>query len=128
VLAAILLKLGGYGLIRAVTLFPVKCGLIYSPLSSLALTGAVLTSLICLRQTDLKSLIAYSSVGHIGLIIAGIISNTKVGMYGALAIIIAHGLVSSGLFCIASITYEFTHTRSIALTKGLLACIPLISM
>jgi NADH:ubiquinone oxidoreductase subunit 4 (subunit M) len=66
VLAAILLKLGGYGLIRAVTLFPAKYRLIYSPLSSLALTGAVVTSLICLRQTDLKSLIAYSSVGHIG--------------------------------------------------------------
>jgi NADH-ubiquinone oxidoreductase chain 4 len=127
-LAAILLKLGGYGLIRAVILFPIKCRLTYRPLSSLALIGAVTTSLICLRQTDLKSLIAYSSVGHIGLIVAGIISNSRTGIFGALAMIIAHGLVSSGLFCLANITYEFTHTRRIALTKGLLICLPLISI
>jgi len=128
VLAAILLKLGGYGLIRMVLLFPSNYRLTYAPISSLALIGAVITRLICLRQTDIKSLIAYSSVGHIGLIIAGILSNTQIGLYGALAIIIAHGLVSSGLFCMAGITYEITHTRRIALTKGLLISLPIISL
>ena len=128
VLAAILLKLGGYGLIRIVTLFPNFISLSCSFISSLRLIGASLTGLICLRQTDIKSLIAYSSVGHMGLIIAGILSNTKIGLIGSLAIIIAHGLVSSGLFCLANITYELTGTRSIALTKGLCNMLPLISL
>ena len=128
VLAAILLKLGGYGLIRAISLFPNLVNISCLFISSLRLVGAGLTGLICLRQTDIKSLIAYSSVGHMGLIIAGILSNTKIGLIGALAIIIAHGLVSSGLFCIANITYELTGTRSIALTKGLCNMLPLISL
>lgn len=128
ILAAILLKLGGYGLTRIIYIFPGHAGTLWGPLSSLALIGAIITSLICLRQTDIKSLIAYSSVGHIGLIIAGLLSNSQTGIYGALAIIIAHGLVSSGLFCMANITYEFTRTRRIALTKGLLISIPIISL
>jgi len=128
VLAAILLKLGGYGLIRVVSIFSGIVRVSCSFISSLRLIGASLTGLICLRQTDIKSLIAYSSVGHIGLIIAGVLSNTKIGLMGALAIIIAHGLVSSGLFCIANITYELTNTRSIALTKGLCNILPLISL
>jgi NADH-ubiquinone oxidoreductase chain 4 len=73
-------------------------------------------------------MIAYSSVGHIGLIIAGIISNSLIGFYGGLTIIIAHGLSSSALFCIANITYEYTHTRRVALTKGLLIILPTISI
>jgi len=128
VLAAILLKLGGYGLIRITLLFPENIKIMYAPITSIALIGATITRLICLRQTDLKSLIAYSSVGHIGLLIAGVISNTQIGIYGALAIIIAHGLVSSGLFCMANMTYELTHTRRVALTKGLLTSIPIISL
>lgn len=97
-------------------------------MSAIALIGAITTGLICIRQSDLKALIAYSSVGHIGLIVAGIISNTSLGMYGGLAIIIAHGLVSSALFCLANITYEITHTRSVALTRGILLTIPILSL
>jgi NADH-ubiquinone oxidoreductase chain 4 len=128
ILAAILLKLGGYGLIRIITLFPQNCNLLRNPVISVAIIGAIITRIICLRQTDFKALIAYSSVGHIGLLIAGIISNTTIGLYGRLAIIIAHGLVSSALFRLANITYEQTHTRNISLTKGILVSLPIISI
>ena len=128
ILAAVLLKLGGYGLIRIITLFPQRCSPLRNQITSVAIVGAAITRIICLRQTDFKALIAYSSVGHIGLLIAGVISNTRIGLYGRLAIIIAHGLVSSALFRLANITYEQTHTRNIALTKGILVSLPIISI
>jgi len=128
VLAAILLKLGGYGIARLLTLIPSINRLRAPILISLSLTGAVSTSLICIRQPDLKSLIAYSSVGHIGLILAGILTNTSWGITGALIIIIAHGLGSSALFIIANLNYEITHTRSLYLTKGIMAISPIITI
>ena len=94
---------------------------------SVAIVGGVITSIICLRQSDIKSLIAYSSVGHIGLIVTGILSNSKLGIQARLAIIIAHGLRSSALFCIANISYGITITRRIVLTKGMLTIIPTIA-
>lgn len=124
ILAGILLKLGSYGLLRITYLFQ-RINYLLTPLiSRIALWGACITRLICLRQTDLKSLIAYSSVGHIGLLTAGIISNTSWGWNRALTLIIAHGLCSSALFALANITYESTHTRNLYLTKGLLALFP----
>lgn len=128
VLAAILLKLGGYGLIRITTLFPTGPSLVFAPILSVALIGAIITGLMCLRQPDIKSLIAYSSIGHIGLLVAGVSSNNTLGLRGAIAMIVAHGLVSSALFCMANITYEVTHTRSLIITKGLLISAPLISL
>jgi len=128
VLAAILLKLGGYGLIRIVFMLPKLTANGASILISLSLCGAVVTRFICIRQPDLKSLIAYSSVGHIGLILAGIISNSFWGMSGSLAIILAHGLSSSALFILANISYEITNTRRIFLTKGLMCIRPVITI
>jgi len=128
ILAAILLKLGGYGLIRLASLSQSTNNKFIPFLIALTLWGAIITRLICLRQTDLKALIAYSSIGHIGLITAGVISNSSWGYEAALIMIIAHGLSSSGLFAIANSIYESSHTRSLFLTKGIQAIFPFISL
>nr|YP_010415427.1 NADH dehydrogenase subunit 4 [Paralvinella palmiformis]UJI65670.1 NADH dehydrogenase subunit 4 [Paralvinella palmiformis] len=128
VLAAILLKLGSYGLIRLSSLFPhLNCS-VTSMMSSLCLIGACVTSAICIRQTDLKALIAYSSIGHMGLLTAAVLSSSKWGWEGALVMMLAHGLSSSALFSIANSSYEATHTRSLYLTKGLLSLFPAMSL
>nr|WNH20460.1 NADH dehydrogenase subunit 4 [Priolepis eugenius] len=126
VLAAVLLKLGGYGMMRVmIMLEPLTKQLSY-PFIILALWGVVMTGTICLRQTDLKSLIAYSSVSHMGLVAGGILSQTPWGFTGALILMIAHGLTSSALFCLANTNYERTHTRTMLLVRGLQMTLPLM--
>nr|YP_009467013.1 NADH dehydrogenase subunit 4 [Brachygobius doriae]APT69163.1 NADH dehydrogenase subunit 4 [Brachygobius doriae] len=127
VLAAVLLKLGGYGMMRVMpTLEPLSKELSY-PFIILALWGVIMTGSICLRQTDLKSLIAYSSVGHMGLVAGGILIQTPWGMSGAIILMIAHGLTSSALFCLANTSYERTHTRTMALARGMQIIFPLMT-
>lgn len=128
VLAAILLKLGGYGLARISYLYHTIVYISSGILIRISIVGAIITRLICIRQPDLKSLIAYSSVGHIGLMLTGIISNSSWGITGRLIMIVAHGLSSSALFIIANLSYEITHTRRIFLTKGLITINPIITM
>uniref|UniRef100_R4IK50 NADH-ubiquinone oxidoreductase chain 4 n=2 Tax=Osteochilus salsburyi TaxID=369660 RepID=R4IK50_9TELE len=128
VLAAVLLKLGGYGMMRMmVMLDPLSKELAY-PFIILALWGIIMTGLICLRQTDLKSLIAYSSVSHMGLVAGGILTQTPWGFSGAIILMIAHGLVSSALFCLANTTYERTHSRTMILARGLQVVFPLTAV
>jgi NADH-ubiquinone oxidoreductase chain 4 len=83
---------------------------------------------VCLRQTDLKALIAYSSVAHMGIVLGGLITITYWGIRGAFTLIIAHGLCSSGLFCLANISYERLGRRSLLINKGLLNFIPSIAL
>nr|YP_009310926.1 NADH dehydrogenase subunit 4 [Aulopyge huegelii]BAV69478.1 NADH dehydrogenase subunit 4 [Aulopyge huegelii] len=128
VLAAVLLKLGGYGMMRMmVMLDPLSKELAY-PFIILALWGIIMTGSICLRQTDLKSLIAYSSVSHMGLVAGGILIQTPWGFSGAIILMIAHGLVSSALFCLANTAYERTHSRTMILARGLQMIFPLTAM
>jgi len=127
ILAGVLLKLGGYGLIRLGSIC-IHLSFNFSRFFiSFSIYGSFITRLICLRQVDIKSLIAYSSVGHIALVIRGIITSSYLGFLGSLIIIISHGLVSSGIFCLANITYEIVSSRSLYLTKGLLIIFPSLS-
>lgn len=128
ILAGILLKLGGYGLLRVFP-FIQTLGLKYNYLFiGISLIGGVLVSLVCLRQTDLKALIAYSSVAHIGIVLGGLITLTYWGICGSYTLIIAHGLCSSGLFCLANISYERLGSRRLFINKGLLNFIPRIAL
>nr|AZJ16978.1 NADH dehydrogenase subunit 4 [Caenis sp. JYZ-2018] len=128
ILAGILLKLGGYGLLRVMPMV-VKLGMMYNYLwVGVSLYGGVLVSLMCLRQMDLKSLIAYSSVAHMGLVIGGIMTMNIWGLSGAFTLMIAHGLCSSGLFCLANMTYERLGSRSLLISRGLLHLMPSLAL
>nr|YP_009672541.1 NADH dehydrogenase subunit 4 [Dacus conopsoides]QCX42564.1 NADH dehydrogenase subunit 4 [Dacus conopsoides] len=128
ILAGIMLKLGGYGLLRVFSFLQFS-GIKYNYIwISISLVGGVLISLVCLRQTDLKALIAYSSVAHMGIVLGGLMTLTYWGLCGSYTLMIAHGLCSSGLFCLANITYERLGSRSLLINKGLLNFMPSMSL
>jgi len=128
ILAGVLLKLGGFGLIRFIVIFYEIIYLLSSYIIGLALIRIFYVGLICCRIFDLKALIAYSSVSHIALIICGLYTYNYWGRVGCLAIIIAHGITSSGLFCLVNIYYERSHSRRIYLNKGLILTSSLLSL
>nr|WJW73562.1 NADH dehydrogenase subunit 4 [Chamaesphegina sp.] len=128
ILAGVMLKLGGYGLLR-VFFFLQNLGIKYNYwFISISLVGGSLVCLICLRQIDLKSLIAYSSVAHMGIVLSGLMSMTYWGVCGSYILMIAHGLCSSGLFCLANINYERLGSRSLLINKGLLNFMPSMTL
>lgn len=128
ILAGVLLKLGGYGLIRVLPLFRKINNKVSWLWVTIGISGGVLVRFICLRQIDIKSLIAYSSVAHIGIVIRGLIVLNSWGINGAIVVIVGHGLCSSGLFCIANIVYERIRSRRLMIRKGLLNFIPTIGL
>nr|YP_010999289.1 NADH dehydrogenase subunit 4 [Cricotopus ornatus]WPM93135.1 NADH dehydrogenase subunit 4 [Cricotopus ornatus] len=128
ILAGVLLKLGGYGLIRVfpfILLMGLKFNYVFV---SISLIGGFLISLICLRQMDMKALIAYSSVAHMGIVLSGLLTLTFWGLSGSYTLMIAHGLCSSGLFSLANMTYERVSSRSLMINKGLLNFMPSLSL
>nr|YP_010561835.1 NADH dehydrogenase subunit 4 [Decolopoda australis]UYX57782.1 NADH dehydrogenase subunit 4 [Decolopoda australis] len=118
-LAGVLLKLGGYGIIRMIFLF--KC--VFINLSyyfiCFILLGGIYSALVCLNQTDLKMLIAYSSVAHMSIMTSGLMTLSYLGVQGGVMLMLGHGLCSSGLFFIGNIMYERFNTRSMLVIKGL---------
>nr|QNV12129.1 NADH dehydrogenase subunit 4 [Araneus diadematus] len=127
ILAAVLLKLGGYGLIRFIPMLYSKITPYNFWISSISLIGAIMTSMNCIRQKDLKSLIAYSSVAHMGMVLASIMTLNYMGVYGAILMMIAHGLSSSALFLMVNMIYTKHHTRNIISFKGLWSSFPNIT-
>nr|YP_009694515.1 NADH dehydrogenase subunit 4 [Eurydema oleracea]QEI26500.1 NADH dehydrogenase subunit 4 [Eurydema oleracea] len=128
VLAAILLKMGGYGLIRVYMFmgsYSVKYNYFWMILS---LWGALMVSFLCMFQVDIKSIIAYSSVAHMSLVICGIMTYSYYGFVGSLVMMIGHGFCSSALFCLANIIYERSHSRSLFINKGYLSIMPSMTM
>nr|YP_009467133.1 NADH dehydrogenase subunit 4 [Agramma hupehanum]ARB50126.1 NADH dehydrogenase subunit 4 [Agramma hupehanum] len=124
ILAGVLLKLGGYGLIR-VSHFLCNYMLTGSLfINSLSLFGGVVSGLICCLQLDMKVLVAYSSVCHMSVSIMGIFSMTFWGMWGSYILMLAHGLCSSGLFCLVNIVYERSGSRSFMINKGYFILMP----
>nr|QHF16911.1 NADH dehydrogenase subunit 4 [Therioaphis trifolii] len=127
ILAGIMLKLGGFGLYH-VLLLVYKINLLFNfYFISLCLLGMFFLSLVCFFQSDLKILIAYSSVVHMGLVIIGFMTMNNWGFCGSLVLMVGHGLCSSGLFCLSNICYLRFKSRSMFLNKGLINIFPFLS-
>nr|UBD07275.1 NADH dehydrogenase subunit 4 [Synapturanus sp. AF238] len=126
ILAGTLLKLGGYGILRLAHFLPM-C-LHSSKVSYIIIAGILVPTMLCLRQTDLKSLIAMSSVSHMNVVIMASLINTPTSTSAALMLMITHGLTSSALFCLANTMYERTHTRTMALLRGSLLIFQLLAL
>ncbi|NBW32031.1 MAG: NADH-quinone oxidoreductase subunit M [bacterium] len=119
ILAGVLLKLGGYGFIRfAIPLFPDGAHLFAPLMIALSVIAIIYGALVAIVQTDLKKLIAYSSVSHMGFVTLGIFTFNQQGVDGAILQMLNHGLITSGLFLLVGIGYERTHDREIAKMGG----------
>ena len=125
ILAGILLKLGGYGFILFnLPMFP-QASQMFTPLVfTLSVIAVVYTSLVAFRQTDIKKLIAYSSVAHMGFVTMGIFAGNDTGVQGAVFQMLSHGLISGALFLCVGVIYDRMHTREIAFYGGLTARMP----
>ena len=128
-LAAILLKMAGYGFIRfSLGLFPLASELFTPLIYSLSVIAIIYASLVALMQEDMKRLIAYSSVAHMGFVTMGIFTNTQQGIEGSIIQMISHGLVSAALFLCVGVVYDRMHSRLIKTYGGLVSVMPKYSI
>ncbi len=126
ILAAILLKMGGYGFLRfSLPMFPVASHDFTPLIYTMSVVAIIYTSLVALMQEDVKKLIAYSSVAHMGFVTMGIFAATTQGVSGAVFQMISHGIVSGALFLCVGVVYDRMHTREIAFYGGLVTRMPL---
>nr|YP_009470617.1 NADH dehydrogenase subunit 4 [Mycopsylla fici]AVF97040.1 NADH dehydrogenase subunit 4 [Mycopsylla fici] len=127
ILAGVMLKLGGYGLIK-ISFLDGDLIFYYSEwLVVYSVVGGVMLSLICFLQSDMKVLIAYSSIIHMSLVLSGILTFFDVGLSGGIYMMVGHGFCSSGLFCILGFSYARSHSRSIYVNQGILQIMPICS-
>ena len=125
ILAGILLKMGGYGFMRfSLPMFPQASEMFTPLIFALSVIAVVYTSLVAFRQTDMKKLIAYSSVAHMGFVTMGIFSGNTAGEQGALYQMLSHGVISGALFLCVGVVYDRMHTREIASYGGLVSRMP----
>ena len=125
ILAAILLKMAGYGFIRfSIGLFPVASDFFTPLIFALSVIAIIYTSLVALMQDDMKKLIAYSSVAHMGFVTIGIFSVTKQGLDGSIIHMISHGIISGALFLCVGVVYDRYHSRMISSYGGLVNIMP----
>ncbi|MGZ5526845.1 MAG: complex I subunit 4 family protein [Methylomonas sp.] len=123
-LSGILLKMGAYGLIRAVVMLPEAAKLLQPLLFFLGLFGMLYGGLLAWRQSDLKAMVAYSSISHMGVVLLGIATLNEVGLTGAVLQMTAHGLIAGALFLLVGLLYERTHTRNIQDYSSLIQVMP----
>ena len=125
ILAAILLKMAGYGFLRfSIGLFPIASDYFTPLIFALSIIAIIYTSLVALMQDDMKKLIAYSSVAHMGFVTIGIFSLTKQGIDGSIIQMISHGLISASLFLCVGVVYDRYHSRMISSYGGLVNIMP----
>jgi NADH-quinone oxidoreductase subunit M len=125
ILAAILLKMGGYGFLRfSLPMFPIASHELMNFRFFLSVVAIVYTSLVALAQTDMKKLIAYSSVAHMGFVTMGIFTFSTQGLEGAVFQMVSHGIVSAGLFLCVGVLYDRMHTHEISVFGGLVNRMP----
>ncbi len=125
ILAGVLLKMGGYGFLRfSLPMFPVASELFTPLIFTLSIVAVIYTSLVALAQEDMKKLIAYSSVAHMGFVTAGTFSVTQQGIEGAMIQMLSHGVVSAALFLIVGVVYDRIHSRLIERYDGLVERMP----
>jgi NADH-quinone oxidoreductase subunit M len=129
VLAAILLKMGGYGFLRfSIPMFPVASDMAQDFVFLLSVIAIIYTSLVALMQEDMKKLIAYSSVAHMGFVTMGIFAANRQGVDGAIFQMLSHGFISGALFLIVGVIYDRMHTREIAAYGGLVVRMPVFAL
>jgi len=125
ILAGVLLKMGGYGFLRfSLPMFPLASEFFAPLIFTLSIIAVIYTSLVALAQSDMKKMIAYSSVAHMGFVTIGIFTMTEQGIAGAMFQMISHGLVSAALFFCVGVVYDRLHTREISAYGGVAAVMP----
>jgi NADH-quinone oxidoreductase subunit M len=126
ILAGVLLKIGGYGFLRfSLPMLPVASAQFTPLIFTLSIVAVIYTSLVALAQQDMKKLIAYSSVAHMGFVTAGIFAPNHQGIQGAIFQMLSHGIVSAALFLIVGVVYDRMHSRDISTYGGLVHRMPL---
>jgi NADH-quinone oxidoreductase subunit M len=126
ILAGVLLKLGGYGFLRfSIPMFPLASAEFAPLIFALSVIAIIYTSLVALAQEDMKKLIAYSSIAHMGFVTIGMFTLTMQGLQGGIFLMLSHGIVSAGLFLCVGVVYDRMHTHKIDVFSGLVNRMPL---